>query len=378
MSKHYDVSGQQTSTTPVGISKGYAPLEQYNQNLNRFSPQTDIYSLGATLYKLVTGETPPEATIINEDGLPAKPQSVSPNVWDAITAAMQPRRKDRPSSVAEFLAILTPTTSSYDATRLASEPELDVTVVTPEPKCDSDLDSERDGDDEEKKSLVKIIVISVVCVVVLIVLWLSIFGGQGSSSKAIDYVDTTELVDSIIAPADSAEALMVPASESDEDVIVEELTTTPIPQMNVESEPKSEIQEQECKASPQSKTRGDADLSASGKASESQNSASIYNAVDQNPEFPGGLSALSSWLSTHISYPASAAEAGISGRVVVQFVVEKDGHISSASVVRGKDPALDAEAIRVVSSMPRWTPGRLNGSPVRVRYNLPINFKLPQ
>lgn len=107
LAKQYDNTGQQTSTTPVGISHGYAPIEQYSKNgVGTFSPSTDIYSLGATLYKLVTGATPPEANHIYDEGLPPLPSYITPATCNAIEKAMQPRRKDRPQSVQEFLAIL--------------------------------------------------------------------------------------------------------------------------------------------------------------------------------------------------------------------------------------------------------------------------------
>ena len=98
--------------------------------------------------------------------------------------------------------------------------------------------------------------------------------------------------------------------------------------------------------------------------------------VEQKPEFPGGTAAMYKWLSDNINYPAAASEEGIQGKVTVQFIVEKNGSISNVTVVRGKHPALDAEAKRVVSKMPKWTPGRNNGQPVRVTYNLPVTFKL--
>ena len=107
LAKQYDTKGQQTSTTPVGISHGYAPMEQYKRGgVSNFSPATDIYSLGATLYKLVTGVTPPEASDVMNEGLPTLPQSVSAPVRSAIEKAMQFRVKDRPQSIAEFMSIL--------------------------------------------------------------------------------------------------------------------------------------------------------------------------------------------------------------------------------------------------------------------------------
>ena len=106
VSKHYDDSGEQTSSTPVGISKGYAPLEQGRDgDVSQFGPSTDIYALGGTLYYLVTGIVPPEASIVNEDGL-TRPLCLSDRLWGAIEQAMRPRRKDRPQTIVDFLSIL--------------------------------------------------------------------------------------------------------------------------------------------------------------------------------------------------------------------------------------------------------------------------------
>lgn len=102
----------------------------------------------------------------------------------------------------------------------------------------------------------------------------------------------------------------------------------------------------------------------------------VFDVVEEQPSFPGGQGALMQWLRDNIKYPVVAAENGIEGRVIVQFVVSKTGSISGVTVARGVDPSLDKEAVRVVSSMPNWTPGRQNGTTVNVRYTLPVTFRL--
>lgn len=102
----------------------------------------------------------------------------------------------------------------------------------------------------------------------------------------------------------------------------------------------------------------------------------VFDVVEQMPSFPGGPSALMEWLSNNVKYPVVAQENGVQGRVVVSFVVERDGSITDVKVVRGVDPSLDKEASRVVRAMPRWIPGKQNGSAVRVKYNVPVAFRL--
>lgn len=102
----------------------------------------------------------------------------------------------------------------------------------------------------------------------------------------------------------------------------------------------------------------------------------VFDIVEQQPLFPGGHAALMKYLSENTKYPVVAQENGVQGRVTVQFVVEKDGSISDVHVLRGVDPSLDKEAVRVVKSMPRWTPGKQNGITVRVNYRVPVLFRL--
>lgn len=102
----------------------------------------------------------------------------------------------------------------------------------------------------------------------------------------------------------------------------------------------------------------------------------VFEYVEQMPSFPGGDAALMQYLSKNIKYPPLAEENGIQGRVICTFVVERDGSVSDIRIKRGVDPSLDKEAMRVVSAMPKWIPGRQNGQMVRVKYTLPVTFRL--
>lgn len=104
---------------------------------------------------------------------------------------------------------------------------------------------------------------------------------------------------------------------------------------------------------------------------------SVYVIVETAPEFPGGATAMMKYISDNLQYPELVKDAGIQGRAICQFVVEKDGSVGEIQVIRSTgEPLLDAEALRLISAMPKWTPGKQRGRAVRVKYTLPVNFKL--
>ena len=109
---------------------------------------------------------------------------------------------------------------------------------------------------------------------------------------------------------------------------------------------------------------------------EEESAQQIFTVVEKQPEFPGGTAELFKYLSKAIKYPVIAQENGIQGRVVCSFVVNRDGSIVDIQVMRGVDPSLDKEAIRVISETPKWKPGEQRGKPVRVRFILPVQFRL--
>lgn len=102
----------------------------------------------------------------------------------------------------------------------------------------------------------------------------------------------------------------------------------------------------------------------------------IFQVVENMPEFPGGMAELMKYLQKNIKYPTISQENGVQGRVIVQFVVNRDGSIVDPVVLRSVDPYLDKEALRVVSTMPKWKPGEQRGKPVRVKFTLPVQFRL--
>lgn len=107
-----------------------------------------------------------------------------------------------------------------------------------------------------------------------------------------------------------------------------------------------------------------------------QKNQQVFDVVEQMPEYPGGIQALFEYLMQNVKYPEDAEKQKVEGRVIATFVVETDGSISNIEVVRPVFPSLDAEAIRVLSGMPKWKPGLQNGKEVRVKYTVPINFNL--
>jgi len=113
-----------------------------------------------------------------------------------------------------------------------------------------------------------------------------------------------------------------------------------------------------------------------GPVEEASDEDQVYEVVENNPEFPGGDEALMAYLQKNIKYPAIAQDNGIQGRVIIEFVVNRDGSVVDPKVMKSLDPSCDKEAMRVIKAMPKWKPGRQRGKAVRVKFRVPVLFRL--
>ena len=352
LSKQYDIHGDATSTLMQGVSSGYSPLEMYNPaGLTTFSPQTDVYSLGATLYFLLTGKVPPAATELVTDVIQL-PSYLNPAVRNAIETAMRPGKAQRVESIDEFLILLDDIKGSRmsginsansrldnEVTRLIEIPlsisskNMGKATPTTTPSISSSLIQEngkRKG--YANKSFFRSLIFALtIVVIVYIVILCSI-----NDSKS----DFNDFHNEEIYDKDSTEAFIEDRTNGNKNISeVEKLNNENVENLIINTE-------------------------------------KIFVNVEEPAEFPGGERALIKWLKDNINYPESAKKNGIEGRVVVQFVVEEDGSIEQASIIKGVSQDLDREALRVVLKMPKWHPGKNDGISVRSYFNLPITFRL--
>lgn len=375
LSKQYDENGEPESSTTLGLgTAGYAPIEQVHYKRDGSLPVTlDIYAVGASLYKMLTGKTPPESSSVLNEGLPLSPlkeAGVSEGTIGIVKKAMAPIKKERYQSVKELLmAISKSPVGDDDETNVFVEESTndDERTVFETHHKDSDGWGDKMDDnggyddiDDAPSFFEKYWKYGLIGVAVLLgVYYCTDRNNTQNVSSNDDFfetpMDTSPTPDNVINGISKEEASKKENKGFDEPLKVKETSNN------------------------QSDYDSDGDLTPvleKRQLNTKDDTKKVYDVVEQMPAYPGGNQSLMKFLQENVNYPAKAQENNVQGRVVVSFIVEKDGSITNVKVVNSVDPSLDAEALRVVNSMPRWIPGKQNGVPVRVIYNVPISFKL--
>ena len=439
LSKQYDAEGNQTSSTPVGISAGFAPMEQYQQGgVKEFSPETDIYSLGASLYYLVTGCVPPQAAAIVDDGLPELPAHLSANVRNAIERSMEIQRKRRPHSMDEFVALLD---DSKKVVPIIPAPQSESTVIAaasanipdestklgetpaPSPKAEApkkewtpkySTEKPKTSDDEKSKKRWLIWLLGLLLIICGVYFIIGANSGDNSDEKRSNA--PREERDDNVQREESANAELVEEAYAEQQRLDEEEAARQAELQRLAEEEAARQAEQQRLAEQKKKEE------AARKAEQQQKQAKKTNAPKEEEKlaipnlqsddtsvfeeftfdteeesqveveevedevftiledpatFMGGdLLTFRNWVMSQLKYPQKALENGIQGTVAISFVVDENGNVGHIMVLSSPDYILTEAVLNILHNSPKWKPGKQRGKPVKQKFTLPVSFKL--
>ena len=417
LSKQYDAEGNQTSSTPVGISAGYAPMEQYQQGgVKEFSPETDIYSLGATLYYLVTGNVPPQAATIVDEGLPELPSHLSKGVRSAIERSMEIQRKRRPHSIKEFLALLDEEDRVVAPVAMPAPVCEETVIVIPKveqqkPKAPKAEAPKPESPKKRSKWWLWLLLLLIVAVGGVVVL----SGGDDSNSgdaqtattsnkgaEQRNYAekgekstlaefdeeptDTREVSYRYLQPqGETVELKKIRDVEEKEEAPATEQTNKPKdtkvqPKVVTETLPiesnKEKIEVPELKFSDDVTEFEEFSFDEEAEVNKGNEEDEIFTILEDPATFRGGgLAEFRQWVMERVRYPQIALENGIQGNVIIEFVIDENGDMTRIKVLQSPDPVLSDAAVAVLQKSPKWKPGKQRGKAVKMKFVLPVSFK---